>query len=84
MGFEEIEAASMEGRVATVLNPCYRQTADTVREGYDELVVLQLNSNPDDERLESLVRSILATGGTVQAVAVDAFNDEQPRGVCRF
>ena len=84
VGLEDIEVASIEGRVATVLIPCYRQTTDTVREGYDELVVLQLNGSPNNEELESLVRSVLSTGGAVQAVAIDAFGDEQPRGVCRF
>lgn len=83
MGFDEIRAALAENRIATLLAPCFRRTADTVREGYDEIIVLQLN---DDDVIdtESLVRATLAQGGEVVAVAIDSFEDEQPRALCRF
>lgn len=81
-GTEGIESAASNGRVAKLLLPCFRQTADTVRDGKGESIVLQLAD--DDMETEELVRSVLAQGGEVMAVSVDAFDDEQPRAICRF
>ena len=84
IGAKDIEAASVEGRLDTVFVPCFRETADTVRGGYNKSIVMQLNSSMRDETVESLIRSVLSTGGTVQAVEIDAFEDERPRALCRF
>lgn len=81
---EDIEAGSNEGKIDTLFVPSFRETADTVRGGYDKSIVMQLNGTVNDEAMESLVRSVLATGGTVQAVEIDAFEDEQPCALCRF
>ena len=82
VGFEAIEAATLEGRVAQLLLPCFRETTDTVREGYDTLIVLQLGD--DNIETESLVRSVLAQGGEIKAVSTETFSDSRPRALCRF
>ncbi len=82
IGEEEIETIAQEGRVEKLLLPSYRRTTDTVRDETGESIVLQLTD--EDVEAEALVRSVLAHGGSVVAVAVDAFEDEQPRALCRF
>lgn len=81
-GQDEINKAIAEGRVETLLLPTYRRTADTVRDEPDQSIVLQISS--EDTETESLVRSALNQGGTVEPIAIDAFGDEQPRALCRF
>jgi hypothetical protein len=82
VGFEAIEAATLEGRVAQLLLPSFRETTDTVREGYDTLIVLQLEDYTIET--ESIVRSVLAQGGEIKAVSTEAFSDSRPRALCRF
>lgn len=82
VGFEASQKAANEGRVARLLVPSFRQTTDTIQEGYEAMIVLQLSH--DDTVTESLVRSVLSQGGDVVAVAQDSFKDEQSRAVCRF
>lgn len=82
VGAADIDAAAAEGRVAKLLLPYFRRTADTVRDTSTETVVLQLPS--EGTTVEALVRTVLAQGGEVVAVAVDAFGDERPRAMCRF
>lgn len=81
-GVEKITTAAAEGRVATLLLPAFRQTTDTVRDGFDPAIVLQLD--PEDTTSESLARSVLAQGGEVVAIDQDSFDDEEPRALCRF
>lgn len=82
VGIEAVQAALAESRVATLLVPSFRRTTDTVREGFDTAIVLELNDNAD--ATESLVRGALEQGGEVIALATDSFADEQPRALCRF
>ena len=82
IGAEEIGAVAAEQRVATLLVPSYRRTADTIRGGYDASIVVQLPAH--QPVYESLVREVLAQGGEVVAIAVDAFDDEMVRAMCRF
>jgi len=82
VGYEAVQAALTESRVASLLLPSFRRTTDTVREGFDTAIVLELNDN--DDATESLVRGTLQQGGEVIALATDSFADEQPRAQCRF
>lgn len=82
VGVEDANTAAVEGRAATLLLPCFRRTVDTVRDLPGESIVLQLVDG--DAISELLVRAVLAQGGEVVAVAVDAFGDDQPRVLCRF
>lgn len=80
VGSEEIMRASEEGRIDTLIVPAFRQTADTVREGYEPALVL----HSETETSEDLVRKVLGQGGKVTAVDMESFEDERPRALCRF
>jgi hypothetical protein len=82
VGVDAIQSALAENRIATLLVPAFRETTDTVREGYDTAIIVEVTDTKD--MVESLIRSTIAQGGKVVAVAVDAFSDTQPRAVCRF
>jgi len=82
LGLDAVQAALVQQRVATLLVPSYRRTADTIRGGYDASIVIQLPRHKPV--YESLVREVLAQGGEVVAIAVDAFDDEKVRAMYRF
>jgi len=82
VGYDAVQAALAESRVATFLLPSFRRTTDTVREGFDTAIVLELLDNAD--AVELMVRTALQQGGEVIAVGTDSFADEQPRALCRF
>lgn len=77
----DIKKAAEEGRVAKLLVPAFRQTTDTVREGYEPKIVLQLE---EGNSTESLVRLVLSQGGDIVALSEDSFEDAQPRALCRY
>lgn len=82
LGPVEVETAIKEGRVETLFLSAFRKTADNVREGDKEKIVLQL---PEDiMRTESLVRGTLLQGGNVVAVKQGSFDRDEPRAICRF
>jgi hypothetical protein len=83
VGDDKINEALLTGRVATLLIPAFILTTDTVREGYDAEIVLQLGGQ-SDLSTELLIRSTLRQGGAVIAVAEDSFEDDRLRAVCRF
>ncbi len=84
IGIDEIHQAAQEGRIDTLFVPSYRITSDTVREGFDESIVVELSDDNKIEPIEAVVRDVLSSGGRVQAVALDAFEDDQLRASCRY
>jgi hypothetical protein len=82
IGALEIEEAIAKGQVATLFLPSFQYTADNVRDGEAERIVLHL---PEDtvER-ETLVRGTVAQGGAVVAVALGSFESDEPRALRRY
>lgn len=83
MGLDEITEAASRGRVERMYVPAYRRTTDSVRPGNSESTVLQISV--DIAAIESVIRSVLAQSGEVQAVEVGAYPElNEPRALCRY
>jgi len=82
-GIKDIAEAAQAGRVEIMYVPAYRRTADNVRSGESESIVLQLPN--DVSALESVIRGVLAHGGSVVAVEIDAYPElDETKALCRF
>lgn len=82
-GLSEITEAVNAGQIQRIYVPIFKRTADSVRPGNAESVILQLPTEIIE--LESVVRDTLLQGGEVVAVEIDAFPElADIKGLCRF
>jgi hypothetical protein len=81
-GKNDTKAAVAEHRVEKLLLQCFRQTTDSVRGGYDPVIVVQLSYF--DETTEPLVREAISQGGEIVALHEGTMADVEPRAICRF
>lgn len=83
MGTSEITEAASAGRVERMYVPAYKRTADSVRPGQAETIVLQLPNNIAD--LEQTTLGVLLQAGSVVAVEIGAFEGlDEVKALCRF
>jgi len=81
-GVDDVKAAVAEHRVEKLLLEGFRRTTDSVRGGYDPVIVFQLDYY--DDSIETLVREAIAQGAETVALSEGAFADKAPRAICRF
>lgn len=79
---KELEAAAVNGRIDTLLVPCYSYTSDGNSTGYGKQIVFDENIFAPE--IEKLCRDVLSFGGAVLATDRSSTRLSQPIALCRY